>query len=168
MYNIEVCEKIVIELAKPMANVGTAVPFHGEYVLDSNLLPYPDAQLISVCVDFDVTFTNPNVKVQGDVTCKVSGSCDRCLANVEAQFVLPFDQVFQKNVSDDGYGYEGSKLDVTKAVEDEIVLSVPTLLLCNPDCKGLCPVCGVNKNVEECDCDSQKENVFSALKNLKF
>lgn len=168
MYNIEVCEKIVIELAKPMANIGTAVPFCGKYALDSSLLPYPNAKLLSVAVDFDVTFTNPNVEVQGNVICFVSGCCDRCLSEVETQFVLPFDQIFQKNVSDDGYGYEGSKLDVTKAVEDEIVLSVPTLLLCKTDCKGLCPVCGVNRNVAECDCNSQKENVFSALKNLKF
>ncbi len=168
MYNIEVCEKIVIELAKSMANVGTAVPFFGKYVLDSNLLPYPDARLDVVCVDFDVTFTNPDVEVQGNVTCVVSGSCDRCLSEITRQFVLPFDQVFHKNASEDEYVYEGSKLDVTKAVEDEIVLSVPTLFLCSDNCKGLCPVCSVNKNVEDCDCDSQKENVFSALKNLKF
>lgn len=168
MYNTEVCEKIVIELAKSMANVGTAVPFSGEYVLDSNLLPYPDARLNKVYVDFEVTFTNPNVEVQGNVTCVVSGSCDRCLSKVTKQFVLPFDQVFHKNAFEDVYVYEGSKLDVTKAVEDEIVLSVPTLFLCSDDCKGLCPVCGVNRNVQNCDCNSQKENAFSALKNLKF
>ena len=163
------CEKIVIELAKPMSNVGTAVPFLGEFVLDGALLPYPNAKLNKICVDFNVTFTNPDVEVQGTVICDVSGNCDRCLAKVEKQIVLPFCQIFQQDNADpDGYGYFGSKLDVTKAVQDEIVLSVPTLLLCKQDCRGLCPVCGADKNTTECDCDSQKENVFSALKNLKF
>lgn len=168
MYNVEVCEKIVIELAKPMANVGTALPFCGKFVLDGDLLPYPNAKLNEVSVAFDVTFTNPDVEVEGQIVCVVSGCCDRCLEETKRSFKLSFFQTFKKNPSEDEYGYDGSKLDVTKAVQDEIVLSVPTLFLCKDDCKGLCPVCGANKNVAECDCNTQKENAFSALKNLKF
>ncbi len=152
-----------------MANVGTEVPYDGEFVLDSNLLPYPNATLDKVAVHFNVVFTNPNVEVSGEIVCDVSGSCDRCLAQTKKQFVLPFDQTFVKNGSDlDEYVYDGSRLDATKAVCDEIILSLPTLFLCREDCKGLCPVCGVDRNTTKCDCDTQKENVFSSLKNLKF
>lgn len=162
-------EKIVIDITKSLANVGVPQSFIGDFVLDSNLLPYPDATLAKVSVNFGVTYVKPNVEVCGNITCVINGSCDRCMDKVHKQIVLPFAQTFFKeSVVDDGYCYSGSKLDATKAVEDEIILSLPTLLLCSDDCKGLCPKCGTNLNKSQCDCNLTKENVFSQLKNLKF
>ncbi len=162
--------KIVIDLTKPLANKGEKFAFGGDFALPDNILPYPDAQLEKVTVDFSVVFTNPNVSVVGKVVCFISGSCDRCLEKVSKQFDLPFEQTFFKDQAEDGEGYcySGSKLDATKAVQDEIVLSLPTLLLCKEDCKGLCPKCGANRNTTDCGCNTQKENAFSALLNLKF
>ena len=164
---MKVSKKIVIDLTKPLANVGVETAFTGEFLPTENLLPYPQAELISVTVDFSVTFLKPNVAVKGEIVCHVVGKCDRCLADVDQRIVLPFDQVFFKDKAE-CYCYEGSKLDATKAVEDEIVLCLPTLLLCSPECKGLCPKCGVNRNTTQCDCDTRKENPFSQLLNLKF
>lgn len=162
-------EKIVIDITKSLANVGVPQSFIGDFVLDNNLLPYPDATLLKVAVNFGVTYVKPNVEVCGNITCVINGSCDRCMDKVHKQIVLPFAQTFFKeSVVDDGYCYSGSKLDATKAVEDEIILSLPTLLLCSDDCKGLCPKCGTNLNKSQCDCNLTKENVFSQLKNLKF
>ena len=162
-------EKIVIDITKSLANVGVPQAFSGDFVLDDSLLPYPEATLTKVFVDFDVTFVKPNVEVCGNVTCVIDGSCDRCLSSVHKQIVLPFAQTFLKDdCADDEYCYAGSKLDATKAVEDEIILSLPTILLCSDGCKGLCPKCGTNLNVSECDCNLNKENAFSQLKNLKF
>ena len=164
---MKVSDKIVIDLTKPLANVGESTAFSGEFLPAENLLPYPRAQLVKVTVDFSVTFLKPDVLVQGEIMCHVVGKCDRCLADVDERIVLPFEQTFFKDNAE-SYCYQGSKLDATKAVQDEIVLSLPTLLLCSPDCKGLCPKCGVNRNVTECDCDTHKENPFSQLLNLKF
>lgn len=166
---MEACEKIEIDLTEPLANCGKSFRHFGEYSLGSGLLPYPNAALQKVTVDLSVTFLNPNVSVCGTVTCDICGSCDRCSDSAQRSFVLKFDQTFFRNhAEEDGYVYCGSKLDATKAVEDEIVLSLPTLLLCRDDCKGLCPKCGANKNHTECGCDLTRENAFSALKNLKF
>lgn len=164
---MKVSDKIVIDLTKPLANVGVKTEFHGEFLPAETLLPYPNAQLLGVAVDFSVTFLKPDVAVQGEIVCHVVGQCDKCLADVDKRIVLPFEQTFFKDKAD-GYCYEGSRLDATKAVQDEIVLSLPTLLLCSTECKGLCPKCGVNKNTTECDCDTRKENPFSQLLNLKF
>lgn len=166
---MEACEKIVLDLTKPLANCGKEFPFCGEFSADSSLLPYPDSVLQKVSLNFSVVFRNPNVSVAGKIVCDVVGRCDRCLDDVHKKFVLDFNQTFFKDVAeDDGYVYSGSKLDITKAVEDEIVLSLPTLLLCNENCKGLCPKCGANRNHVDCGCDAGRENPFSALKNLKF
>ena len=162
-------EKIVIDITKSLANAGQPQAFEGDFVLDDSLLPYPNATLTKVSVNFDVTFVKPNVEVNGSITCVIDGSCDRCLGEAHKQIVLPFAQTFLKDeCADDEYCYCGSKLDASKAVEDEIILSLPTILLCSDDCKGLCPKCGTNRNLSKCDCDLNKENVFSQLKNLKF
>ena len=164
---MKVSDKIVIDLTKPLANVGVETAFSGEFVPTESLLPYPQAELTKVEVHFSVTFLKPDVAVKGEIVCHVVGNCDRCLTDVDTHIVLPFEQVFFKDKAED-YCYEGSKLDATKAVQDEIVLSLPTLLLCSADCKGLCPKCGVNKNTTQCDCDTHKDNPFSQLLNLKF
>ncbi|MCM1289267.1 MAG: DUF177 domain-containing protein [Corallococcus sp.] len=162
-------EKIVIDITKSLANVGVPQHFCGDFKPNGNLLSYPNATLTKLSVDFDLTFGKPNVEVRGNVVCVISGKCDRCLDTVCKQIVLPFDQTFFKDgAGPDEYVYSGSKLDATKAVEDEVVLSLPTLLLCSEDCKGLCPKCGTNLNKSECGCNLAKENVFSQLKNLKF
>lgn len=165
-----VSDKIVIDLTDNFANVGETIAFSTECKLDDSLLPYPNARLKKVAVSFAVTFVKPNVQVVGEITCFIDGFCDKCLDEVFAQIVLPFNQIFYKDSSDeeDAYVFTDSRLDVTKAVCDEIVLSLPGNLLCKDDCKGLCPKCGVNLNEQQCDCDTSRENAFSVLKNIKF
>ena len=57
--------------------------------------------------------------------------------------------------SDDDQEYmEGYQLNVETFVYDEILLNWPMKILCRPDCKGVCPVCGKNLNDGECGCDT--------------
>ena len=48
---------------------------------------------------------------------------------------------------------DGCILDVDKLISDEIVVALPTKVLCREDCRGLCSVCGQNLNHGTCDCD---------------
>lgn len=163
-------DKIVVDLAKCFANEGKSVDFSGHFSADSSLLSYPNATINDVFVDFKLVYNNSNVDVEGTLVVKVSGFCDKCAVEVNKSFCLPFEQTFHKDFSSDpdDYLYFDSKLDMTLAVNDEIVLSLPTLLLCDENCQGLCPKCGANLNSEKCDCDVTRENAFSVLKNLKF
>ena len=165
-----VSDKIVIDLAESFANVGNPISYELDCKLDSSLLPYPNATLNGVSLELEITFLKPNVHVVGNIICSVDGFCDKCLSEVSTQINLPFDQIFFKDssVEVDAYVYTGSRLDLTKAICDEIVLSLPGSLLCKQDCKGLCPKCGINLNDKQCDCDTSRENAFSVLKNLKF
>ena len=163
-------DKIVIDLTQNFANVGESIAFRREVHLDNDLLPYPNATLNKVLLDLAVTFVKPNVLVAGTITCVVQGFCDKCLAGITKSIALPFNQTFYKDGTeeDDCYVYFDSKLDATKAVCDEVVLSLPSSFVCSDDCKGLCPKCGVNLNEQQCDCDTTRDNPFSVLKNLKF
>ena len=120
-----VSDKIVLDLTENFANVGSTIPFSMDCKLDSDLLPYPNATLTKVVLDLQVTFVKPNVRVTGKIVCFIDGFCDKCLDEVSTQIVLPFDQIFYKDSSGevDAYVYTDSRLDLTKAVCDEIVLS---------------------------------------------
>jgi uncharacterized protein len=95
-------------------------------------------------------------------------ACDRCLAAV----VVPVDVDYleewrlRPGVPPDPRAVEGDDDDevvVRRVVSDPVVdltdglwqnvgFALPTKVLCRPDCRGLCPRCGADRNVEACGC----------------
>ena len=59
------------------------------------------------------------------------------------------------------------RLDLDGLLTEDILLDMPSKFLCKPDCKGLCPVCGKNRNREECSCQRQEGDPrLAALRQL--
>ncbi len=59
-------------------------------------------------------------------------------------------------------------LDTTPLLMEQLQLNIPMRALCREDCEGLCPVCGTNRNVEDCACaDSKLDTRWEALNSLK-
>ena len=91
------------------------------------------------------------------------------LSGTPAQFAVSWDAEANAVVLAPGLPYEsiGGELEVGEDVRAELLLGLPMNPVCRPDCKGLCPVCGVNLNKQTCTC--QEGNVvtgpFSALKD---
>ena len=65
-------------------------------------------------------------------------------------------------------------IDLTDAIGAALITETPYVVLCKPDCKGLCPVCGANLNEEDCGHVAElerrrlEESPFAALKDLKL
>jgi uncharacterized protein len=60
------------------------------------------------------------------------------------------------------------QLDLVTALEDEWLLALPQSPMCSEGCRGLCPVCGTNRNEAECGCaQPRRENPFDILAQLK-
>jgi uncharacterized protein len=55
-----------------------------------------------------------------------------------------------------GY-YQDDRLDLGEVVREQILLALPLKPLCRPDCQGLCPRCGKNRNVSPCGCAPEEE-----------
>lgn len=99
------------------------------------------------------------VKASGKLS--VSAPCDRCLAPVELVFQPKVDEVFEAvdgqvvlDPEEDGDWLTDGKLDLDRMILDLVLLDFPSKVLCREDCKGLCPVCGKNRNLESCGCDT--------------
>jgi uncharacterized protein len=78
----------------------------------------------------------------------LAGPCMRCLADAASTF-----EVSAREVSQPGEGEElespyvrDGVVDLRAWARDALALSVPTQVLCRPDCAGLCPVCGADLN----------------------
>jgi uncharacterized protein len=68
----------------------------------------------------------------------------------------------------DVFPYDGEIVDLEPLIREHFVLAVPYAPLCRDDCKGLCPQCGVDRNVEACACEPPPDPRFAALKGLKL
>ena len=61
------------------------------------------------------------------------------------------------------FEYTGDTLDVGRIAFEEVVLRIPSKKLCSPNCKGLCPVCGANRNQVDCGHDKFKVQIFGLI-----
>ena len=116
----------------------------------------------------DVKFHTP-VSVKGNVK-NMSGymvltvnsdllftaDCARCTKPVDGKVSLAFErEIAGKDTSADNDDYifiEDKKLDIFEPYTEQVLLEMPSRLLCSEDCKGLCPKCGKNLNEGECGC----------------
>ena len=85
----------------------------------------------------------------------VSLPCDRCLEPVPLALSADLDTVLDLSSSEDeSVTVSDGAVDLAKTAYDALVLAVPMRILCREDCKGLCPVCGKNRNEGDCGCNS--------------
>lgn len=83
-------------------------------------------------------------------------NCARCLTSFEFQVEKEFDREFAFKPNEDQLQIgKDNQAEVSSALREEIILAFPHKPLCNEACKGLCPDCGKDLNVETCNC--QKE-----------
>lgn len=114
--------------------------------------------------EVSLTFTNIGtglILLEGEFSLTVEIPCDRCLQAVEVPIGVSFTH---KIAAPDGENVpaeeeeqcfmSGYELDTDTLISNEILINMPVKVLCRQDCKGICPVCGQNRNERECGCDT--------------
>ena len=94
----------------------------------------------------------------------ISGLCGRCLAPVEQPIEAEAIALFVEIPA----GVE--VCDISEDIREELLLELPMNLLCDPECKGLCPKCGADLNRGDCGCrrNSGGGGVWDALDGIKL
>ncbi|MCI8441979.1 MAG: DUF177 domain-containing protein [Provencibacterium sp.] len=97
--------------------------------------------------------------------------CDRCLTPVRTAKKLKSEQVAVRELhggqEDDFLLLPDGQFDLDEAVYADVVLELPTKTLCSEDCRGLCPVCGINRNRQSCGCRTETGNLrLQSLREL--
>ena len=122
--------------------------------------------------DVQVTRVQGGFLVQGRLESQLSLECVRCLESFVFPVILELEETYRLSnaaakagvvytVGDDGW------IDLAPLVREQAWITIPMKPLCSPDCRGLCPRCGANLNLEECDCKrGEVDPRLAALQNL--
>ena len=108
------------------------------------------------------------VRLVGRLRTVLETDCGRCLEAFAIPVDTTFDLMFlpladatsagEREVQDADIGvsfYKDDVIDLGEVMREQFFLALPMKPLCRPDCKGLCPVCGANRNREPCDCRAE-------------
>jgi uncharacterized protein len=123
----------------------------------------------------------PDIRLVGSLSTRLEASCARCLEPVALDVAREFDLLYRPEGVDAGKDeisvtqaeaeigyYTGEGLPLEDFLCEQVLLSVPIKTVCREDCKGLCPYCGKNLNVESCSCKVEpKDPRWDALKSFK-
>jgi uncharacterized protein len=97
-------------------------------------------------LDLDVRLESlhDGILVSGEVDTQAEGECVRCLIDVRVPVQVEFQELFAYSF-DEAFDYtvQDDSLDLEPLVRDAVVLSLPFQPVCQEDCTGLCPECGV-------------------------
>ena len=151
---------------------------------DASQFPVEEEFRLTAPVDLDVEIHKDasKVRVTGRVATTLRLDCGRCLEAFEVPVDAAFDALLLPAESNTGHGeseqevadedlgvsfYQDDTLDLAELMREQFYLALPMKPLCQPDCKGLCPVCGINRNRETCTCQTEwTDPRFEALRRL--
>jgi len=113
----------------------------------------------------DLNFVIKNIgddklEINGNTEIVLKGICDRCLKDVsinvpiEFQYTIVKPDGFHEIDEDEQFFMDGYEMNTELLLNNELLMSLPMKVLCKETCKGLCPVCGMNRNDGECGCDT--------------
>lgn len=117
-------------------------------------------------IELQAAYVRPNVLIKGNWQVETKGECSRCLEQsvflLKDSFYEEFKQLpsgddFVDFVDEDmqigdTFGFKGDTLDLGEYFRQSFLMAQPLKILCKSECKGLCPVCGINRNKGDCNC----------------
>ena len=160
-----------LDASKALRYPGQEYPFEAEVSIEDMEFAGDPISFRDVSVRGEMVGAGEEVSVRAEVNATLESRCVRCLEKVTMPLSAKIDAVFARKPDLDDpdlYCFEASTIELTDAVRDALIMELPMMILCKEDCKGLCPVCGVNRNVESCTCQEGGEvtNPFAALKAI--
>ncbi len=121
------------------------------------------------------------ILARGDAEGIVTLECGRCIEPFQEAIRVHFEEEFAPSIEvhsgaplpppedDLTFVIDGNHiLDLSEALRQNIIASLPIKPVCSPTCAGLCPMCGGNRNVHPCTCveDEGENRPFAALRSL--
>ena len=151
-----------INLTRIQKGEAEFIPFEFDYniTLEKQFESAGVIQATPIHIAGKVARVSSEMILEMTLTGELTFQCSRCLDTT----ILSLDRHFKRRLTQDESDdletvvYTGYNIDLEETIIEEIVVSLPAQVLCDEDCKGLCPVCGVNLNHETCDCDKEKTN----------
>jgi uncharacterized protein len=144
--------------------------------------PYPLRTCRLLSAGLILTLEGRNVFASGSFEAEGEASCDRCTEGFTVTLEKDFDTILVPRDKEPGRAtnvelheddldigfYDGAGVEVNDLFWEQVALTLPVKLLCSEDCRGVCPMCGGNRNREECSCsETRAGGSFDILRSMK-
>lgn len=150
-----------IDLRKLAGQYGSSIPFsgtadlRGEELYGAYPFQHPAAYSGEVRNHLGV------LRLTGAIKTIYSTCCARCLEPLEIPLEAETDTLLTHDAQaaeaeDEVYLLSGEEVEVEDILLPALFLQVEMTYLCRPDCKGLCPVCGADRNKTSCSCSERR------------
>ncbi|MEL6307888.1 MAG: DUF177 domain-containing protein [Chloroflexota bacterium] len=139
-----------------------------ELNIDSPVRIADDLIAKAILGELRMSCTKEGILAQTKLHVHVERECARCLDMFEHAIPVQVEELYASPrpigdteffVGDDG------QLNLAPLLRAEVLIALSHRQYCSADCKGLCPVCGINLNHESCDCE--REHIDPRLAKLK-
>ena len=109
--------------------------------------------------------------LEGTAATTLHLTCDRCGKPFSREKVVPLETLLATELSDESNDDEivlldGDEVDLDEVATTAFVLAMDSKNLCSEDCKGICPGCGADLNVEACRCRPEVDPRLAVLAQL--
>ena len=146
----------------PIVWEGRLLPedFGGENIV----FPEPIRFAGEICFDGDA------LALTGSCEVTMLRHCARCGALTKQSLPLSFTERFvREGLEEESYAFNGESLSLERMFWDGFWLHLTMNALCREDCKGICGICGQNRNSGDCNCDREtpdSKHPFASLRAL--
>jgi uncharacterized protein len=110
-------------------------------------------------MSIEAKLTHDGIIVSDKIDTIITLECGRCLESSTRPYSVDFQQYFPLDLKE---------IDVANDVRESVLIDLPFKALCSEDCKGLCSVCGKNRNKTSCSCPQKENSRWTALKQYPF
>ncbi len=161
---------MIINLHDVIAKPESSLPFSQE--LDTDRLSFPGvlAYVSPVVGEGVIRNDGATLSLRGSIHADMLCRCDRCATEFRRSKDVELDVALATELEDeenpDFFLLRGEKLDLDELLESCFILEMDTLLLCRPDCRGLCERCGANLNYGKCSCTKERDPRLAVLEQL--
>ncbi len=151
---------------------GSRIEVEGDAVLGDLAVTgshVPDGQPVGFRGVVEAMEAGEGVVAVGSVFGSWEGECRRCLGPAVGTISQNVKEIYERDAVDgETYPIEGDLVNLEPLVREAVMLELPEAPLCKPDCQGLCPECGINRNQGTCDCTPDLSDPrWAALDALK-
>ena len=162
---------MLLDVSRAIKDPGQAYPFEATADIEPMTVLDDPVRFTNVRLTGQLVGTGEAVRLSADVEADVQSRCALCLEPVHQHLAAQIDALFAREPDPedpDQFPLEGYKIETNDVAREALLLELPMRFLCSEDCKGICPVCGTNRNIAPCTCQEggERQNPFSALSKL--
>ena len=161
-----------INIAAALKRIGEASAFTGELKPEGE--SYLGRSLTfsePIAVRGTYVFDGESILVEGSVHASLETVCSLCgepmIDVIDYDFSERYEKAMKWAEEHETYAYEGERILLDEMLMDNLFLNLSMAPVCRADCKGLCPICGANRNVTDCGCQMpEADHPFAVLKQM--